>query len=249
VHEEPRRIAGWTAGKPIGIFESRVMIARKQLFVILLFGTLISGTTHVAAGTEPADRGQAGKKIYGEWRILIKPDKGQEYNDLIKSRGLPLFRQAGARMVGWWTTLVGNLYEQVTIWEYDDMAAFERAIGFLGRDKRFAEFVSLRDPLLAGEQSRFLTLATAAEQPVLSDPSKFVIHEIHRVPRNKMKDYLEFISTRGLKLLKQHGFRPVGPWTVEVGQSSEVTYLFRFDSLDERSRMIARFSADADAKV
>lgn len=225
------------------------MILRKELFAILLFGIFCSGASRAALGTEPVDRAGAGKKVYGEWRILIKPDKGQEYNALIKSRGLPLFRQAGGRMVGWWTTLVGNLYEQVTIWEYDDMAAFERAIGFLGRNKRFAEFVALRDPLLAGEQNRFLSLANAAEQPVLSDPSKFIIHEVHRVPRNKMNEYLEFMSTRGLKLLKQHGFRPVGPWTVEVGKWSEVTYLFRFDSLDERSRIIARFSADADAKV
>ena len=29
-------------------------------------------------------------------------------------------------MVGWWTTLIGNLYEHVTIWEYDDMAAFRK---------------------------------------------------------------------------------------------------------------------------
>ncbi|HUE14896.1 MAG TPA: ThuA domain-containing protein [Planctomycetaceae bacterium] len=225
------------------------MIVRKALYVIVLFGALCPDATRVVLGTEPADRPTSGKKVYGEWRILIKPDKGQEYNALIKSRGLPLFRKAGARMVGWWTTLVGNLYEQVTIWEYDDMAAFERAIGFLGREKQFAEFVALRDPLLAGEQNRLLTLADAAEQPVLSDPSKFVVHEIHRVPRNKINDYLEFISTRGLKLLKHHGFRPAGPWTVDVGKWSEVTYLFRFESLDERSRLIARFSADADAKI
>ncbi len=225
------------------------MILRKELVAILLLGTICSSASRVAQGAESADGTRTGKKVYGEWRILIKPDKGQEYNALIKSRGLPLFRQAGGRMVGWWTTLVGNLYEQVTIWEYDDMAAFERAIGFLGHNKGFAEFVALRDPLLSGEQNRFLSLGDGAEPPVLADPSKFIVHEVHRVPRNKMHEYLEFMSTRGLKLLKRHGFRPVGPWTVDVGTWSEVTYLFRFDSLDERSRLIARFSAEADAKV
>src|SRR6266576_5297797 len=66
-------------------------------------------------------------KVYGEWRIAVKPDKGSEYDKLIETQGLPLFREAGGRMVGWWKTLVGNLYEHVTIWEYDDMAAFEKA--------------------------------------------------------------------------------------------------------------------------
>ena len=33
--------------------------------------------------------------------------------------GVALVASAGGRMVGWWTTLVGDLYEQVTIWEYE----------------------------------------------------------------------------------------------------------------------------------
>ena len=78
---------------------------------------------------------------------------------------LPLFRAAGGRMVGWWKTLIGDLYEQVTIWEYDDMAAFEKAIGFLGPNPQFAEFVALRDPLLAGEENRFLRPAAHAVAP------------------------------------------------------------------------------------
>ena len=50
-------------------------------------------------------------KVYGEWLIRVKPDKGVEYNQLIEQQGLPLFREAGGRMVGWWNTLVGDLYD------------------------------------------------------------------------------------------------------------------------------------------
>ena len=50
------------------------------------------------------------------------------------------------------------------------------------------------------------------------------------------------MTGQGLGLLKANGFRPVGPWVVDVGRWSEVTYLFRFDSLAERERLIARFS-------
>ena len=67
-------------------------------------------------------------------------------------------------MLGWWKTLVGDLYEHVTIWEYDDMAAFERAGQFLSRNPAFARFVVSRDPLLAGEESRFLRLAPGGER-------------------------------------------------------------------------------------
>jgi hypothetical protein len=70
--------------------------------------------------------GAEAARVYGEWRIRVKPDQGQTYERLIEKSGLPLFREAGGRMVGWWESLVGDLYEHVTIWEYDDFAAFER---------------------------------------------------------------------------------------------------------------------------
>ena len=191
--------------------------------------------------------GTSTKKVYGEWRIRVKPDKGKDYDALIAERGLPLFREAGGRMVGWWKTLIGDLYEHVTIWEYDDIAAFERAGGFLGGDKRFAEFVALRDPLLAGEESRFLKLTETSEPPPLPIHSKFLIHENHRVPQGKLAQYLDYMREDGIELLKQNGFRPVGPWTVDVGNWSEVTYLFLFDSLDERSRLMAEFAKRPEA--
>ena len=120
------------------------------------------------APPNPAPAGDAAR-VYGEWRIRVRPDQGPAYNRLIEQSGLPLFREAGGRMVGWWNTLIGDLYEHVTIWEYDDMAAFERAIQFLSKNPAFARFVAARDPLLAGEESRFLRLAPGG---VASSPAR-----------------------------------------------------------------------------
>lgn len=186
-------------------------------------------------------------KVYGEWRIRVKPDKGAEYAQLIKEKGLPLFREAGGRMVGWWTTLIGDLYEHVTIWEYDGLPAFEKAVQFLGKDERFAKFTALRDPLLDGEESRFLKLADFAEKPSLPDAAKLVIHEIHRVPADRMREYLQLMVDM-LPLLKKHGFRPVGPLQTAVGKWSEVTYLFGFESLAERDRLLAELLSSGDGR-
>ncbi len=57
------------------------------------------------------------------------------------------------------------------------------------------------------------------------------------------------MTAQGLERLKTHGFRPVGPWVVDVGRWSEVTYLFLFESLAERERLIAGFSATQDART
>jgi hypothetical protein len=227
----------------------------KRLVGIIGFSVVLCGAlSECGSGAEPAAPAQPAvarptARAYGEWRIRVRPDKMKEYAQLIETKGLPLFRAAGGRMVGWWTTLVGDLYEQITIWEYDDMTAFEQAVEKLGKDKSFAEFVAQRDPLLSGEQSRFLQLADFAVDPALPEAAKVVVHEVHRVPLGRRDAYLKFMQTEGLNLLKRHGVQPVGPWIVSVGNWSEVSYLFRFDSLRERERLLAAFSGHADARL
>jgi Trehalose utilisation/NIPSNAP len=205
-------------------------------------------TGSVRGDDQPKPAGNEASFVYGEWRIRVRPDQEQAYDALIEKSGLPLFRQAGGRMVGWWKTLIGDLYEHVTIWEYDDMAAFEKAVGFLAKSSEFAKFVASRDPLLSGEESRFLRLASGATRPRLPEPAPFVVHEIHKVPLAHREAYLAYMTTQGLGLLKANGFRPAGPWIVEVGKGSEVTYLHAYESLAERERRIARFSSNPSAR-
>jgi type 1 glutamine amidotransferase len=214
----------------------------RTAFLLLTVAALLGS---VARGE---DKPPQAARVYGEWRIRPRPDKGADYRRLIEHKGLPLFRAAGGRMVGWWNTLVGNLYEQVTVWEYDDMAAFQKSVEQLDKDEKFAQFVALRDPLLAGEESRFLKPVPFTEKPQLAEAAPYVIHEVHRVPLRRLEAYLKFMEKDGLGLLKKHGFRPVGPWLTAVGKWTEVTYLFRFDSLAERSRLIAAFSAHPDGE-
>jgi type 1 glutamine amidotransferase len=219
---------------------------RRTAWLLLTLAATARGDEHQAP-PDPTPGGGAAR-VYGEWRIRIRTDQGPAYDRLIEQSGLPLFREAGGRMVGWWKTLIGDLYEQVTIWEYDDMTAFERAIQFLSKNAAFARFVAARDPLLAGEENRFLRLTPGATGPALPEPSPFVVHEIHRVPLARRDAYLAFMTRQGLDRLKAHGFRPVGPWVVDVGRWSEVTYLFRFESLAERERLMAQFAATADGR-
>jgi type 1 glutamine amidotransferase len=228
-----------------------IMFRSNQLSWLPLVLTALVATSRAddhGGPPAPAPAGGA-NRVYGEWRIRVKPDKGPDYNRLIEQSGLPLFREAGGRLVGWWNTLIGDLYEHVTIWEYDDMAAFERAIGFLSKNPAFARFVAARDPLLAGEESRFLRLAPGATEPALPEPAPFVVHEIHRVPVARKEAYLAYMTKQGLGVLKANGFRPTGPWVVDVGRWSEVTYLFPFESLAERERLIAKFSKTAEARA
>ena len=160
----------------------------------------------------PKPPGSEAARVYGEWRIRVKPDQGPAYDQLIEKSGLPLFRQAGGRMVGWWKTLIGDLYEHVTIWEYDDMAGFEKAVGFLSKSPEFAKFVAARDPLLirrgepvpaagfrgdAAELARAGALCRARDSPRATCAAGRL---------SRVHD-----QARALVCSKLNGFRPVGP--------------------------------------
>jgi hypothetical protein len=189
-------------------------------------------------GAEPA------AKVYGEWRIRVKPDKGADYNRLIAEQGLPLFREAGGRMVGWWTTLVGDLYEHVTVWEYDGLAGFEKAVALLGKDERFLKFAAQRDPLLAGEDSRFHRLADFGEKPSLPETARVVVHEVHRVPLERCDAYLAFFK-EALPDLKKEKLRLAGPFRADLGRWSEFTCLYAYNSLEEREQRLAGWGEGA----
>ncbi len=183
----------------------------RRAFCFVLF--VIAAT--VRGDEPPAPAGNEARLVYGEWRIRVQPDQGPAYDSLIEKSGLPLFRQAGGRMVGWWKTLIGDLYEHVTIWEYDDMAAFEKAVGFLSKNPDFARFVASRDPLLSGEESRFLRLAPGATRPKLPESAPFVVHETHRVSLTHREAYLEYMSKKGVVLAQ--GERVSRKWSMDRG--------------------------------
>jgi len=185
--------------------------------------------------------GPTDAKVYGEGRIRVRPDQLVTYNQLVEDKGLPIFLDSGGRMVGWWQTIVGDVNEQMTLWEFGGMAGFGEAIDYLTSDQRFEEFVTLRDPLLVGEENRFWQLTGNATPPHIPTTSRFVVVETHVIPLHRQWAYLNWMETRGLALLTQHRFRPAGPWVVNAGDLSEITYLFRFDSLDKRESIREQF--------
>lgn len=69
----------------------------------------------------------------------------------------------------------------------------------------------------------------------------------HCVP-GRLGALLRRLETGGVSLFKKHGIKPVGFWTVEIGQSSssDLVYLLEWESLAERERKYASFLSDPD---
>ena len=201
----------------------------KMIPAILVIALIVSFAAPASAQT-----------VYGQWQINVKPGMMKEYEQLITSEGLPLFKQ-NARMVGWWKTLIGDLYQMTTIWEYDSIADWEDGVRAAENNPAFQSFAAKRDKLLDGETSEFLKLpvfASLTGNPISWD---VIIHETHIVKQGHMEPYLEYWNKTGLKGLAEAGFRIVGPFVQHSGDSDELLILVCFSNLAGRDKKLGTF--------
>ena len=57
-------------------------------------------------------------------------------------------------------------------------------------------------------------------------------------------EYLETIKTELLPAIAEHGLKPVGFWSTEIGTLNEVVHLWAFDDLNDRQAKWAKWAAD-----
>ena len=201
----------------------------KTLSAILAIALIVSFAAPASAQT-----------VYGQWQINVKPGMMNEYEQLIIGEGLPLFKQ-NARLVGWWKTLIGDLYQMTTIWEYDSIADFENGVRAAGNDPAFQSFAAKRDKLLDGEVSEFLKLPAFASLTGNPISWEVIIHETHIVKQGHMEPYLEYWNKTALKGLAEAGFRIIGPFVQHSGDSDELLILVCFSNLAERDKKLGTF--------
>ncbi len=84
------------------------------------------------------------------------PGKWREYLSLFESEGLTVQKRILGRMVGYYTTEIGELNQIVHLWAYKDLdeRAHRRAV--LLADPTFSAYVVKMLPLLQKQQTRIL---------------------------------------------------------------------------------------------
>lgn len=69
---------------------------------------------------------------------------------------------------------------------------------------------------------------------------------VYHCVAGKLPALLKRFQDHTLPCFEKHGMRQVGFWTTLIGQDNHaLTYLLRWDSLDERERKWSAFQADA----
>ena len=68
----------------------------------------------------------------------------------------------------------------------------------------------------------------------------------HCVP-GRLPDLIKRFDTLTLPLWKKHGIQQAGFWTTAIGPSNQdLTYMLKWESLDDRAKRFAEFAADPE---
>ena len=68
----------------------------------------------------------------------------------------------------------------------------------------------------------------------------------HCVP-GRLPDLIKRFDTLTLPLWKKHGIQQAGFWTTLIGPSNQdLTYMLKWESLDDRAKRLAGFAADPE---
>ncbi len=74
--------------------------------------------------------------IYQETSVILHPDKVAAY--LEGSKNLyPIFEKFGAKIVGSWTTIIGNTNEFTVLMAYENMGQLEKSAMAMMQDKDY----------------------------------------------------------------------------------------------------------------
>ena len=98
--------------------------------------------------------------IYLHITVRTVPGKTGEFHRFWSTRSLPIWEKYGAKHIGSWETSIGESFEIVRLFAFDDLTHFERFNKFLSQDKDGRKLVRELAPYMVSVTQKILRPAT-----------------------------------------------------------------------------------------
>ncbi len=94
------------------------------------------------------------------------------FEDIFHNRIVPVIQRHHLRFKGIWKTVVGNVGEFLELWEFSDLAEFERQWGALMHDPELLEIFRETGPMVEDENFSLLEPSQHATRDASNDSHK-----------------------------------------------------------------------------
>ena len=172
----------------------------------------------------------------------IQPPKFKDFVAHTAKVGIKL-RTKHSKVVGYWTTEIGELNQVVHLWEYENFDHRTRVRAALAKDKTWnTQYVSKIRPMMQHQETMILVPADFWPFTAPSSPGIYEFRS-YRLQPGKVPEWLEHFKA-GLPARVKYS-KPVGIWSSELGELNRVVHLWPYESLEHRARVRKAFLADS----
>ncbi len=84
------------------------------------------------------------------------PGKMAQYKEVETKELIPLFNKSGVKMIGHWNTVVGNSYETVNLYAFNDMTHYQKVRVAGSKDPEYQKLQADLGALTMSSNSRLL---------------------------------------------------------------------------------------------
>ncbi|XP_064384709.1 protein NipSnap homolog 3A-like [Halichondria panicea] len=180
-------------------------------------------------------------KLYELRTYAIKPDKFGEFTKIMQEGYM--LRTAHSKLIGYWSTDLGGVNEVVHIWEYDNYSHRTAVRKALSQDKDWIEKCFSRIlPMFANQTNVVLKAFPWCKlqlEPGQGNPGVFEL-----VSYQVKSGLVSQFEHRLLQDYPQLNYNPLGLWYSVFGDINRVYSLLRYDSLDQREKVVAKANDD-----
>lgn len=161
----------------------------------------------------------------------IQPSKFDNFVSLTAKVGIKL-RTKYSKLVGYWTTEIGELNQVVHLLEYEDFDHRTRVRAALAKDKAWnTQYLVRSRPMIQHQDSMVLLPADVWS---FTPPSGTGIYELrnYRLHPGKVAEWLEYWK-EGMTARQKYS-KPIAMWSSELGELHRVVHLWQYESLEHR---------------
>lgn len=95
--------------------------------------------------------------IYLLARVNVAAGKNAEFSEIIGKHIAPAWERAGAKLIGSWETIIGNITEVVDLWQFESMTKYDEWGKAQSKDPAVREYLpKLMGTVVLGEQNSVL---------------------------------------------------------------------------------------------
>ena len=157
--------------------------------------------------------------------------------------GRPIRGDEHGKLEGYWLTEIGPLNQVMHLWSYEDANHRQEAkIGLAGNKAWHADYLPKAVPLILRQDIRLMS-ATKPLTPPATDGNVYEYRH-YRCRIGKAREFAEKL-TDALTVRERHS-KNVGIWVTDSGQPNEVSHLWVYGDLNQRTQARAAAAADPD---